>query len=226
MYNRLDASAFSQSIDFYIAEFEGILIKIACCYKMMIGDGIKVPNNEEKIRDSLYVNYLNNNDVRNRIGLNFNIVCEPAEYLENGECSGYVDLRIFSQNSLTDTAAYFIIECKRLDSQNLQGETGLNAKYIRHGIMRFVNEQYSINKYLNGMIGFVVESINISKNINNINNLLENKFTCSDASIKLTVTDFIQGFPYQYYSKHKTKNSKKTIKLYHLMFDFSKNMQA
>lgn len=226
MYNRLDASAFSQSTDFYISEFEGILIKIAYCYKMMIGDGITVQNNEEKIRDSLYVNYLNKNDVRNRIGLNFNIVCEPAEYSENGGCSGYVDLRIFSQNSLTDTTAYFIIECKRLDSQNLQGETGLNAKYIKHGIMRFVNERYSTNKYLNGMIGFVVESMDIPCNISNINNLLENKFTCSNTSMKLTATEFIQDFPYQYYSEHITNNNKKTIKLYHLMFDFSKNMQA
>jgi len=76
------------------------------------------------------------------------------------------------------------------------------------------------------MIGFVVESMDISSNIKNINNLLENNFTHSNTSIKLTVTDFIQKFPYQYYSEHTTNNSKKTIKLYHLMFDFSKNMKT
>lgn len=226
MYSRLDASAFSQSTDFYIVEFEGILRKIVYCYRMMIGDGIRVQNNEEKIRDSLYVNYLNKNDVRNRIGLNFNIVCEPAEYSDDDECTGYVDLRVFSRNSLTDTSAYFIIECKRLDNQNLKGETGLNAKYVKDGIMRFVNEQYSTNKHLNGMIGFVVESLNITGNIDNINNLLKNKYACSNTLTKLTVTDFIQDFDYQYYSEHKTTEKQKKVKLYHLMFDFSKNMQA
>ena len=188
--------------------------------------GVAVSNNEEKIRDLLYSQYLNNNDVRNSIGLNFNIVCEPAEYSEDGKCTGYVDLRVFSRNSLTDTSAYFIIECKRLDNQNLKGETGLNAKYIKDGIMRFVNKQYSANKHLNGMIGFVVESMNISGNIDNINNLLKNKYACSNTLTKLTVTDFIQDFDYQYYSEHKVIEKHKKVKLYHLMFDFSKNMQA
>lgn len=226
MFEHPDASAFPQSEEFYAGEFERILQKITLCYKMMISNGVRVPNNEEKIRDSLYVNYLNKNDVRNKIGLNFNIVCEPAEYSEDGECSGYVDLRIFSQNSLTDTTAYFIIECKRLDNQILQRKDGLNGKYIEHGVMRFVNEQYSTNKYLNGMIGFIVESMNISGNIQNINNLLENKFACSNTLIKLTVTDFIQDFDYQYYSEHKTSKNKKRVKLYHLMYNFSGNMKT
>lgn len=226
VFNLPDASVFAESVNFYSAEFEDILAKVVLCYRMMINGGVAVSNNEEKIRDLLYSQYLNNNDVRNRIGLNFNIVCEPAEYSEDGECTGYVDLRVFSRNSLTDTSAYFIIECKRLDNQNLKGETGLNAKYIKDGIMRFVNKQYSTNKHLNGMIGFVVESMNITDNIDNINNLLKNKYACSNTLTKLTVTDFIQDFDYQYYSEHKITEKQKKVKLYHLMFDFSKNMQA
>lgn len=222
MFNSLDPSAFPGSEDFYIAEFEIILTKIVCCYKMMIGNGDTVPNKEEKIRDILYNRYLNNNKVRNQIGLCFNIVCEPAEYI-NGECSGYVDLRIFSRNSLADTSAYYIIECKRLNNQNLRGKTGLNAEYIGSGIMRFVSGQYSTNKYLNGIIGFVVVQMDIDANVENINHLLKETFSEANTESVLTSLNFIRDFQYQYYSLHKGTDNKK-IKLYHLMFDFSANM--
>jgi hypothetical protein len=219
MTDPLDPSLFLESEDFYIKEFEYILAKIVCCYKLMRNKGDMVPNNEENIRDALYNGYLNKNEVRNRIGLNYNIDCEPAEY-RNGLCSGFVDLKIFSSNSLTDTSAYYVIECKRLDNQNCNGTTGLNAEYIRNGIMRFVNGKYSTNKYLNGMIGFVVEQMDISCNISNINKLLKNHFSNAHTVSDLSPVEFINDFEYQYYSIHrKSKNSK--IKLYHLMFDFS-----
>jgi hypothetical protein len=191
---------------------------------MMIDNGNTVPNKEDKIRDILYNRYLNDNKVRNQIGLYFNIACEPAEYI-NGECSGYVDLRIFSRNSLTDTSAYYIIECKRLNNQNLNGTTGLNAEYIKNGIMRFVSGQYSTNKYLNGMIGFVVEQLDIDANITNINTLLQKKFSDANTITFLTFINFIEDFKYQYCSVHRDIKNKK-IKLYHLMFDFSKNIKV
>lgn len=222
MFNSLDPSAFPGSEDFYVAEFETILTKIVCCYKMMINNGDTVPNKEEKIRDCLYNGYLNNNRVRNQIDLYFNIVCEPAEYI-NSECSGYVDLRIFSRNSLTDTSAYYIIECKRLDDRNLKGKTGLNAEYIGSGIMRFVGGQYSTNKYLNGMIGFVVVRMDINANVTNINYLLEKIFFDANTETILTPLHVIKDFQHQYYSIHKGTDNKK-ITLYHLMLDFSANM--
>lgn len=191
----------------------------------MIDNSDTVPNKEEKIRDILYTRYLNNNTIRNQIGLNFNIDCEPAEYV-NGKCSGYVDLKFSSINSLTDTTAYYIIECKRLDDQNLNGTTGLNAEYIKKGIMRFVSGQYSTNKNLNGLIGFIVESVDILENIKNINKLLETHFTGANTKTKLTAAGFTQGFDHSYFSIHKRKNDKEDIKLYHLMFDFSNNIEV
>ena len=224
MTDSLDPSVFRDATDFYIAEFEIILTKIVYCYKMMIDNGDTVPNHEEKIRDVLYIRYLNNNEVRNKISLNYNIDCEPAEYT-NGELSGYIDLKIYSRNSLTDTSAYYIIECKRLDNQNLNGTSGLNAEYIKNGIMRFVSGKYSTNKYLNGVIGFVVERLDIDSNISNINKLLREKFSGTNTVTYLTFINFIKDFKYQYYSIHKDTGNKK-IKLYHLMFDYSKNINA
>ena len=188
----------------------------------MIDNGDIVPNKEVEIRDVLYNKYLNNNEVRGQVGLNYNIDCEPAEY-RNGKCSGYIDLKIFSGNSLTDTSAYYIIECKRLDNQNLNGTTGLNAEYIKNGIMRFVSGQYSTNKYLNGMIGFVVEQMDIPANITNINKLLRENFSDANTETVLTFHNFIKDLKYQYYSIHKDIKDRK-IKLYHLMFDFSANI--
>lgn len=224
MHSRLNASIFVSSSDIYAGEFENIIIGITACYKLMIRDSVIVPNDENKIRDILYNGYLNDNKVRNQIGLYFNIVCEPAEYI-NDECSGFVDLRIFSKNSLTDTSAYYIIECKRLNNQNVRGTTGLNAEYIKNGIMRFVSGQYSTNKYLNGMIGFVVEQMDIDNNIKNINGLLTNNFKTANTQKKLTPVSFIKKFKYSYYSIHNDIKYK-NIKLYHLMFDFSRNMDS
>ncbi|PIU84003.1 MAG: hypothetical protein COS68_01065 [Elusimicrobia bacterium CG06_land_8_20_14_3_00_38_11] len=223
MFNRLNTSAFPQSTDFYIAEFEYVLQKITLCYKMMIDDGVKVQNSENLIRDKLLINYLKDNSIRNKIHL--------TQYLFDREVPednsiGRCDIKVQTQDTFTDTSAYFIIECKRLDSQNLKGITGLNAKYISNGIMRFVNKQYSTNKGLCGMIGFVVEIMDISVNINNINYLLKSNFVCSNTLTILTVANFIKDFDYQYYSEHKTSKSKKRIKLYHLMYDFSGNIKT
>ena len=224
MANPLDPSVFPGSADFYIAEFESILVGITSCYKMMIEDNVSVPsNNENRIRDILYSKYLNDNAVRKKIGFYYNIICEPAEYI-NYVSSGFVDLRFFSKNSLMDTSAYYIIECKRLDNQNLNGTTGLNAKYIKNGIMRFVDGKYSTNQYLNGMIGFVVEQMDITANITNINKLLRKNFSNANTETILTFHNFIKDFKYQYYSIHKDIKNRK-FKLYHLMFDFSANIE-
>ena len=49
----------------------------------------------------------------------------------------------------------------------------MNAK--KEGIKRFTIDQYSAYYGVNGMIGFVIEKMNIDNNINNINQLLENQ---------------------------------------------------
>ena len=110
-----------------------------------------------------------------------------------------------------------------MDNKNLNGTTGLNAKYIKNGIMRFLTGKYSTNKKLNGMIGFVVESMNINSNITNINTLLKNKFPNTNTETFLTTLNFIKDFQHQYFSIHRDLKANK-IKLYHLMFDFSANL--
>lgn len=219
--DNLNPSVFQYRNEPYELEFERILAGITACYKMMIKDNVSVPLNDENgIRDVLYLEYLNNNAIRNSVQLSNYIFDREG----HEDCSGgRVDIKIQTQNTFKDTSAFYIIECKRLDNKNLTGTSGLNAEYVKNGIMRFIERKYSAYYGLNGMIGFVVEQIDINNNIKSINRLLNNIIANANTKKKLTPVAFIKHFKHSYYSIHKDIK-KKEIKLYHLMFDFSKNI--
>lgn len=223
--DNLNAFDFQYSSESYELEFERILTGITACYKMMIKDNVSVPQNDEnRIRDILYNDYLNNNKIRNYLKLRpYLFDCEVAEYDKKGHLTGYVDFKISTQNTFVESNAYYSIECKRLDNKKPMGTTGLNADYIKEGIMRFVTVQYSSHRGINGMIGFVVGKMNIDNNIKSINGLLTNNYKSTNTQKKLTHVDCIKKFKYSYYSIHNDIEDKK-IKLYHLMFDFSANL--
>lgn len=220
MHSELDPSAFLESASFRDAELQDILTKIVYCYRLMLSNNVRVSNNENQIRDEFLINYLKNNEIRNRLQLTAYLFDKEVP---EDNTKGRTDIKVQTMNTFVDTSAYYIIECKRLDGRKLKGKTGLNAKYIGSGIMRFVGSQYSTNKYLNGMIGFVVERMDINDNVTNINYLLEKIFFDANTETILTPLNVIKDFQHQYYSIHKGTDNKK-IKLYHLMFDFSANM--
>ena len=220
MYN-LNAFDFQYRNEPYELGFERILTGITACYRMMIKDNVTVPSNDEnRIRDILLLDYLKKRDIKNRVNLtDYRFDREIPE-----DCTkGRVDIRVISKNDFEIDEAYYSIECKRLDNKNLMGTTGLNAEYIKNGILRFIERQYSAFYGVNGMIGFVVERMNIADNIKSINGLLNSKFPSTNTKKKLTPVDFIKKFKYSYYSIHKDIENK-IIKLYHLMFDFSANL--
>lgn len=219
--DNLNASAFKYNNEPYELEFEKILTGITACYKMMINDNVSVPSNDEnRIRDILLLNYLKKREIKTKANLtNYRFDREIPEDTTKGR----VDIRIISINDFKIDEAYYIIECKRLDNQKPTGTSGLNGEYINEGIMRFVTEYYSSYYGINGMIGFMVEQMDIDNNIKSINGLLTNNFETANTQKKLTHVDFIKKFRYSYYSIHNDIENKK-IKLYHLMFDFSANL--
>ena len=220
MYSDLNAFSYKHNNTFYNSEFEEILSKIITCYNLLISDRVLLNNDENKIRDVLYLNYLNNNNIREKIGLrNYYFDRETRE----DRTIGRTDIRILSSNSFVDTAAYYIIECKRLDSKNVTGVSGLNAEYIKEGICRFTSSLYTTYYKTNGMIGFVVEAIDININITFINTLLKNSFPKANTTQFLTHCSITKGFDFSYYSMH-NKASDEVI-IYHLMFDFQNNIQ-
>ena len=223
MFTNLNASNYQYSDYFYNAEFEDLLSKIIRCYHLMIDDSVSLTNNENDIRDILLLNYLKNDSVRKKIGLvNYLFDREVPEDYSIFGITGRTDIKIQTLNTFINSNAYYIIECKRLDNVNKEGTTGLNAKYIENGICRFVSETYSSYYKTNAMIGFIVEEIDIESNIVFLNNLLENSFLTANTVEKIVFKNICPEFNYSYNSIH--SYSTDNIMIYHLMFDFSNNV--
>ena len=196
-------------ISYYIDEnFEFILTQIHNCYKKMLVDYDFVENNENKIKNRLYKDYLDKQIIIDDLKLNgYRFKTETAFIDENYNEKGYSDFEVIDLiGSLKNINAFYIIECKRIDDVNTHYQKSLNNEYINEGINRFVEEKYPTHNKVNGMLGFVVKSIDIKNNCNHFSDLKHYKF--------------IDDFEFSYRSNHTTKTDKK-ITLYHMMLDFS-----
>jgi len=219
MIEKLNADGFIHNVKTYNEEFKHLLRGIVLCYKMMIKDNVELINDEGTIRNKLLIDYLNNDSVRD--------ITKLTEFTFNKEVSedktkGRTDIKIEIKNPFRTTAAYYIIECKRLDNKNTKGISGLNAEYIKNGIYRFVNDLYSTNCNINGMIGFIIEDMDIHSNIKKINILSKDNFREQSKMInEITQEYFIHNFDYHYSSTHyNSSNNRFTI--FHLMLDMNK----
>ncbi len=206
--------------------FESILISCVDVYNDIVGSPNKLENNENKIRDRFLkllqdLNFKQSHKLKN---LKFD-----KETCEN---TGRADIRVLpTKAEYINDEEYYIIECKRLDSKNLYGTSGLNAEYVKNGICRFVSGYYSTYYGCNAMFGFVVEHVDMENDIvNNINSMLNVTMTNDhDVDVNANVIqqlcnqDFANSYPYSYLSTH-THISGKELVLYHLMFDFSNNI--
>jgi hypothetical protein len=219
LFGRFDASIFKQNAKlYYEGELVTILNKISECHLISVALNDRYSNNEDSIRDYLHCNYLNNIAIRQKIGLSYHFECEPKEF---GVGEGYLDIKVFNANIFTNPSEYFIIECKRLDNSNVKGKTGLNSEYIKNGIMRFVNKKYSCYHRVNAMIGFIVEKLDIDKNIEHLNLILKTLYP--QANTLQEIQSHNAESPQPYSSQH-TDDDKRTFKLFHLMLDYSGNM--
>jgi hypothetical protein len=215
----LNAVGYIYNTTNYKAEFQRVLCGVFACYTMMLKDNIVVPNDENEIRNVLLDSYLNDDMVRNKTDLiwySFN--------KEVPEQDGRVDIKVEFRNPFISTKAYYIIECKRLENKNTTGISGLNAEYVKNGIYRFVSKYYSTNCGVNAMIGFVVETMCIRSNVENIRSLLQNNFTNCNTTKTIQEESFIPDFEFHYSSEHRNIDSEDFI-LYHLMLDFSDNIK-
>jgi hypothetical protein len=222
METELSAVGYSFNAINYTAEFQRVLRGIFVCYTMMLNDKVELPNDENKIRDNLLINYLHNDVIREQTGLSGNFIFDREVSEDN--TVGRTDIKVQTAQTFTKSEAYYIIECKRLDSENLTGISGLNADYINKGIYRFVSKYYSTYHRVNAMIGFIVEEMNIHANIININTLLKNsKLNNCNTTQEIQREAFISDFEFHYSSVHRGIDNE-NFTLYHLMLDFSNNI--
>ncbi|MEA4981535.1 MAG: hypothetical protein VB066_02350 [Paludibacter sp.] len=186
-----------------------ILYCIYWCYLKIIESESIVINKENDIRD-LFISdeYLDNHSIKEDLG-----ICQYMFDKEIQTLDGRVDIRVVDmiQKIKGIYKPYYYIECKRIDDVTPNYSNSLNNKYINEGINRFVNEKYPTYLEANGMLGFVVKSIDIMENTKRITGL--------EPYI------FIDNFSYTYKSNHST-TSNKTITLYHLMLDFSSKINS
>lgn len=227
MTNILDASSFNYSRTRKYSNFEFILTKCVIVYNLILNSGINLTNDENLIRDE-FLKYLKDFDFKVKNELRHLIFDKEVP-----ETTGRVDIRILpTKDEYVNDRAYYIIECKRLNATNLKGTTGLNAEYVKNGICRFSTGYYSSYFGCSAMFGFLVEPVNIQEGIvNNINSMLNtNLINAQDQSVNANATqqmqyeNFANGYSYSYVSKH-THSSGNELVLYHLIFDFSKNIQ-
>ncbi|MCL2322013.1 MAG: hypothetical protein FWC47_07915 [Oscillospiraceae bacterium] len=156
-----------------------IVTKVLECIDLMREDCEnnlkKLDNNEIVIRDYLYCNYLNDDTVMRSINFdNYRFISEvPENYVDNKPI-GRADLQVFNIEQFRHRAQYFIIECKRID-----GNLTLNRKYIDEGMRRFVGRMPKYTSYynMNCMLGFVVKNIDVQKNVDSLNQLLQKDYT-------------------------------------------------
>ena len=227
MFENINATNFGYSSSFYINEFEDILRGIIVCSNCINSSEIALSNNENEIRNIMLKDYLK---VESFKKAHFNLASYHFDY-ETIENTGRADIRILPVNPYVTDEVYYIVECKRLNNQNLTGVTGLNAEYVKNGICRFVTGYYSSYFGINGMIGFVVDNLDIDNNITCLNSFL-NKDLTNDREEnvnampiqEIKAIEISEDFKYSYTSTHQTV-SQNEITLYHLMFNFSKQTQ-
>lgn len=210
---------------FYSNVFDEIVEKVLLCSEMMLEDcnqsGKSITNHEEKIRTHLLENYLENDEIRSKVGidkLNLRFIVEAYENYDSSKESyiGRVDIKIVSSNWLNNRQDYYIIECKRIDGTN-----NLNKKFVEEGIARFVSEptKYSSYRNKNFMFGFIVKDIDMKKNIAKINSIQK---SIPGISIKTELLDLKSKIKnsYVYFSEYYVKRQE--LELRHLFYDFSR----
>jgi len=192
----------------YNRRFKTLLLKIYQSYEQLLVDNQCIPRHEDeitKILVDIYLVKLDNYTFRR----------------EKGNNLGIVDIYIVED--FLDNKPEFIIECKVLDNINLQGLEGKNAKYIKNGVYRFLNGHYFLSNkfYINAMVGFIVDDLDIVSNIDNLNLVSKN--------IIGEIVDITQEITLEeenlYKSTYRTIREK-NFTIYHLMMDFSKNINV
>jgi hypothetical protein len=220
MDTELKAIGYSYNATNYTAEFQRVLCGIYTCYTIMLNDNVVLPNDENKIRNNLLLKYLKNDAIREQTGLSGNFIFDREVPEDNTK--GRTDIKVQTIQTFTKSDAYYIIECKRLNNENLEGTTGLNAKYINKGIYRFVSKYYSTYYRINAMLGFVTDKMDIHANtLININTLLKNpKLNNCNTTQEIQQETFIPDFEFHYSSGHRDINHE-NFTLYHLMLNYS-----
>lgn len=220
----MDTLRFEYTQDYIDTEFCKVCRGFIMAYNTIIESQCNIDNDENLIRDE-FMKYLKSTQYKRAHSPLDDFYFEK----EVPEQNGRADIKVLTRNCFKDDNAYYVIECKRLDNINTKGTTGLNAEYVKNGICRFVTDFYSTYNYCCGMLGFVIDKMDINKNTCSYINCLTSKTMVNDKGIEVNanvtkpLTNIIMEdtFDYSYISEHGHKSKNGRVTIYHLMFDFS-----
>ncbi len=205
--SNLSTSKFVKKNLYQQKDFEYVMYVLHICYTQMLEIYSEIENNENKIRNRLYKDFLKPVKVKEQLSIDKWIFHpELPEIDDDYHEYGRTDIALYLPDEyLKNENAYYVIECKRID-----GNKTLNDAYFNNGIDRFIKEKYPTYNHKAGMLGFVVKPINIDHN--------------SKKNLKLKSSDIIASANFEYISQHKTVNYRH-FKIYHLMLDFSSKVK-
>lgn len=171
-----------------------------------------IPNDENKIRNALLEEFLNQDDMRKQNDMK-SFLFFP-ESLENYDYDsktylGRADIKVLLKSNFSQNEKYYIIECKRLD-----GNIRLNRKFVEEGVDRFITGKYSSYYKQSSLLGFVVVTGNdLAKLYDNIVDVQNSRGYHSDeidSSDAITLT-----------LNKKRRFAHRDLTLDYILFDFS-----
>ena len=192
-----------------------------CCERMRSDckDGSCVPlfNHEDKISNRLVEQYLNNNPFQLRF-----ILQMPVNYDDKSDThKGRPDIAVGLSDWLGHPKKFYYIEAKRID-----GNRPLNKKYVTEGVFRFADSsspKYPSYRGKNIMLGYVVQAIDVVKNVGEIDKLQRELLVGVSVGNMEVIFHDKKGFS-QYKCLYQT-SSNFSIELTHLFYDFSDIME-
>ena len=79
---------------------------------------------------------------------------EPLGYTGAVTGKGYIDIALIIDN---DRDMYVAYECKRLNVTHKGKRSSLATPYVKEGVYRYINQQYSRTLPMAGMLGYVMD---------------------------------------------------------------------
>ena len=199
----MNVAIFGYSEAYYQSQLKGLLHDIAVVYERILQSRVKLPNDENTIRNNFGTYFSDQNYKATSI--------TAKDYYYDYEVSlqktaGRVDMRFLSPNCLAVQDYFFGIECKRLD-----GKRHLSKEYVVNGIRRFTTGKYPSNLGCNAMLGFIVCPIDLNETVGYVNeNLTDEEYLIQVG----TPTAEMAGFESHHTSPHQ-------LVLYHLWMNFA-----
>lgn len=175
-------------------------------------------NNENKIRNVILERYLKKSR-NNHNMMEYRFEAEAIENYneEEQEYKGRTDIRIIKKVDFEKDEAYYTVECKKIDGKNGENEKNLNQQYVNEGINRFVTKKYSSYYGKNIMWGFVIKKIDITQNVNLIQDI-QNKHSNEHLHGEFCFVDK-KNTSQRYKSVYNIQSEK--LELWHIFSDFS-----